>query len=466
MNTSDKFEFNTGFQWDIIKYTLTEPTGYKALLLYKASYFDMLEQQAIVKAMERYYKKRNRVPGSYAVMLEELKPIFKSKDFVSTLKDRDRERIRKKAKSLYKTGIKDSEEIMEAIVNFASYIKVRDLMSNFNVAEYDSYAAISTKLQAAVNTKRELDVKKGAFLVAGVRGRIARRKFQESVLPTPFIQLNHTTNAGGYTKGSVMVILDKQKGGKTLGLVNVARGYLSKLRKKVAIIDFENGQEAYEDRMDQSILQVTKRDLLDADATMEGKLKKMYRKFNRLGGDLYIERLPAGSTFNDVGEVLERLKSDHGFIPEVLVMDYLILMSPLKNKGSTHEDTSQVYIDAKDFAKRWELDCIWTANHINREAHKRRATRYESTDAAKALDIGRHADLIIGINQTHDEANNDILRMEIVDQRDGKGEGACYFSVNHAHQHLKEFTHDMIREYREAVGSHEDNAPAPDALSE
>lgn len=432
----DKFDFNLEFQWDILKYTLLDRSGYKALPLYHPSYFDTVDQQVIAKAISLFFNRRSKIPSKASMLLEQVKSVYRSREYVHSLKERDRDRINQGIKSLFKGGLGDSEEILEKILMFASYVEVKNIISKFDITNYTEYEKVSRELQQAVNKHKDVSTKRGTFLVGGIKGRVARRKMQDVVIPTPFYQLNRTTNAGGFTPGSIAVVMDKEKGGKTLSLVNVARGYLRK-RRRVCFIDFENGQESIEDRIDQSVGNIKKRVLIDDE--VEKSLKKLYRRYSRIGAELYVERMPASSSFNDIDNVFNRLKEDHGFVPDVLIVDYFILMNPTKPRTRDDLEVSQVYIDAKNFAHKWSLDCIWTANHIKHEAYKRRATRYRSGDAAKALDIGRNADIVIGINQNEDEERANILRWEIVDQRDGT-RGSIVFKCDHSTQRLEELT--------------------------
>lgn len=461
MIKQEKFEFNLGFQWDIIKYTIIDRKGYRALLLYKYSYFDLLDQQVIVRAIQKYFDRRGSIPSKASVLLEQIKALYKSRDYVNTLKEKDRDRIDKKIKVLYKGGISDGEEILEKITLFASYVDVKNLMSKFDITNYDDYEKVAIKLQQAVNKQKEVEGKRGSFIVGGVKGRVARRKFQDTVIPTPFYQLNRTTNAGGLPAGSLIVLMDKEKGGKTLSLINVARGYLKK-RRKVCFLDLENGQESIEDRVDQSVGSYLKKELLYKDT--EQSLKKLYRKYRRIGAELYVERLPAGSSFNDIDRLFNRLKEDVGFIPNILIVDYFLLMSSTTDRARDDLNISQIYIDAKNFANNWGLDAVWTANHISRDAYKRRSTKYQSGDAARALDIGRNADLIMGVNQTQDEEEANVLRWEVVDQRDGR-KGTVVFSVDHGRQRLDELTKDQLDnylKYKASLGDDSDSIPKND----
>ena len=65
------------------------------------------------------------------------------------------------------------------------------------------------------------------------------------------------------------------------------------------------------------------------------------------------------------------------------------------------------------------LDAIWTAQHVTREGAKHQETRYEDNDIASAISIIRNAKCVMGLNSTQDEEEHNIMRMEVVVQRDG-----------------------------------------------
>lgn len=95
---------------------------------------------------------------------------------------------------------------------------------------------------------------------------------------------------------------------------------------------------------------------------------------------------------------------------------------------------------------------IWTANHITREGAKHRTTRYEENDIAKCLDIVRHAQVIYGLNATEQEEKDNIQRLELVVQRDGKPSGRALFHIEVEKQKAKEFTIEQRKKYDELFG--------------
>lgn len=97
-------------------------------------------------------------------------------------------------------------------------------------------------------------------MVGGTVKRQLMRRVDPDIIPTPYWQLNNLSNGGGYSKGSIFVILDKPKAKKTFALINISRGYLT-MKKNVLYIDTENGKNQIMERMVQSTLNKTKKKL-------------------------------------------------------------------------------------------------------------------------------------------------------------------------------------------------------------
>ena len=55
--SDDKFEFTTDYQWNLLKYTVKDRDGVKALELYNDSYFTLNEHGIIAHSLKNFYKK-------------------------------------------------------------------------------------------------------------------------------------------------------------------------------------------------------------------------------------------------------------------------------------------------------------------------------------------------------------------------------------------------------------------------
>ena len=253
---------------------------------------------------------------------------------------------------------------------------------------------------------------------------------------------------------SVAVLLDKPKARKTFFLVNLAIGYL-KMRKTVLYIDTENGQSQIMDRFIQSSLNKTKKEIYSGE--YDKLEQKHIRKLARFGVELIVERVPAMVTdCNYIRDRILKLKSQ-GINVKVVMIDYLAKMASIAGDKDDFERIGNAFIDAQNLAEDMDLDCIWTANHVTRNAYKHRKTRYEENDIAKCVDIVRNSVAIFGLNCTEQEEKDGIQRLELVVMRDGKPNGRALYKVDIERQRAVEFTRDQRKKYDELYSETIDN---------
>lgn len=455
---SSKFEFDVDHQWEIIKYILLDKDGYKALQLVKEDFFSLTEQQLVIHTLKAFFKKKGRVPKNTVNLRYEINRISKTQKYANTLKASDLETLYKQVDKICKGIVKDGSDILDNCKNFAAFTAVKRVIEDFDITNYGGYVDNVKKLQKAITVGDSVENEKGMMLVEGWKQRQVRRKLDPGSIPTPFKQLNRSTNSGGYPKGSLITVIDKGKGGKTSFLVNVGRGYMSQ-RKRVFVADLENGSYAYATRYDQSLIKTEKEKLLSEDS--ESRLSKLYRKYSRLGCEVMIHRFPAGTTANQISSFLDGIYSETGMKFEVMIIDYIGLMGANSGQKEDNNRISEAYVDVKNLAEHWGFDVVWSGHHTTREGEKRRATRYEANDTAKCIDIHRHVDAMLGLNQNSDEKAAGVFRLEVVDQRDGRGDSRVYFWVDIATQRWDEFNKAQVDEYQKQANM--DYAPAPDA---
>lgn len=458
----EKFKFDLDFQWAILKYTIRDKYGYKAISLYKPEYFDLVHQQVVAKAIQRFFKRKKRVPASAHILNEELNSLFRTKDYAQSLLEKDREVIKLKVKRLYKGLAKDGDEILHRCKLFASYVEFKRSLEDIDLENFSSYESYSKKIQKAINLGMEVDEKQGRFLVAGHQNRITERYNTDDIIPTPFRQINKLTNANGYTKGSIIVVIDRPKKGKTEFLVNVAaslikqRSNFTRQGRNVAYIDLENGEVAIEARLDQCIMNKSKMEILSHEH--DDKLKKMFRQLRRFQGEVYVRRMPWGTTADQIQKVLDDVYQEYGIKFDDLIIDYAALMGSNAGTKEDFQRISEVYLDLKNLGSVNSINAIYTAHHIKREAYKRRLTKYEPDDLAKCIDIERHVDAIFGLQQSKLEEQSKVMRLELITQRDGVPYGRALFWENVKTQRLTEFTKEEEAKYSEELEKlgHED----------
>jgi hypothetical protein len=442
-----KFKFTTDFQFELLRYTALDKNGYKALELYDDSYFTLTEHAILAFTFKQYYKRKHRIPSS-VIFQEELLNVFNRREFVNNLTDDDRKEIISLGRKMYVGIIRDGDEILANAEKFSQFVDLKNTIEEVDLLDYGKYDSFSKKVQKAISPKLKKLEDKGNFLVADLKYRQFKRQDSSPIVPTPFKQLNRLTNAGGYTKGSILVIMDKAKHFKTGMLINLSRLYLSKGKKNILVIDLDNGEDEWMQRLEQSISGKTKRQILSGDYD-EAIQRSLRRNVKRFKAELVIKRMPAlVTTAGDIDNYLEYLYTEFGIRIQILVVDYISKMGCISGKDSLHERISEAFIDIGNLAMKHGIEHVWTASHVKVEpARLRFKKKYDSTDIAGAIDITRHVQAIFGLNRTDEELETGLMRMEIVDQRDGYPNGRAVFKVNLDKQFVSELNSIELDKY-------------------
>lgn len=449
-----KFSFSPEFQFEILRFVLKDKEGGSVLKRIKSNYLVLIEHSLIFEGISKYFKKQGRMP-SENILKEVLKELLESKTYVDLVTKDDIPNINKLISNLYHIPLSDSDYIKEKIYQFSTYVEMKNLNDSFDLDNFEQYEEYSRKIEKVLQKSKPKKEDEPLYMIRDITERQFRRQSEPSVIPCPFRQLNELTNAGGYPEHSVNVILDKPKAKKTFFMVNLARGYL-RMKKSVLYIDTENGQEQIMDRFIQSSINKTKKELYSGEYD---KLEaKHLRKLARFGVELVVERVPAMITNTTyIREKIIQLRNQ-GIDIKVLMVDYAGKLASIAGDREDFERISNVYIDLSNLAEEMKLNIIWTAHHITREGKKHRKTRYDENDISGSIAIVRNAQVIMGLNATEQEERDDILRAEIVVQRDGLPSGRALFKCSTETQRCTEFTREQRKEYDRVYGEQLDNS--------
>ena len=440
-----KYTFDVHFQLEILRFILRDKEGGLVLRRVKSSYLVLIEHALIFEGISKYFKKQGKMP-SENILKQVIKELLESKAYVDLVTKDDLPSIQKLISNLYHIPLSDSEYIKERIYQFSTYVEMKNLNDSFDLDNFEQYEEYSRKIEKVLQKSKPKKEDEPLYMIRDVTERQFKRQSEPSVIPCPYRQLNDLTNAGGYPEHSVNVILDKPKAKKTFFMVNLARGYL-RMKKSVLYIDTENGQDQIMDRFIQSSINKTKKELYSGEYD---KLEaKHLRKLARFRVELVVERVPAMIT--DVTYIREKIIQlrNQGIDIRVLMVDYAGKLASISRDREDFERISNVYVDLQNLAEELHLDIIWTAHHITREGKKHRLTRYDENDISGSIAIVRNAQVIMGLNSTEQEEKDNILRAEIVVQRDGFPSGRALFKCDVERQRCTEFTKEQRKNYDE-----------------
>lgn len=454
LNSCDKFTFSIEFQLEVLRFLIQGKESLLYIPKIKPGYFTLIEHSIVVEALIKFVKKYQRIP-SEVLMIEQVKTLLEGKNYVDLVTKDDIPNIHKLISELYNKPLKDVDIILENIHKFIAYIELKALNESMDFSDYNSYETYQLKLTKILQNSKPQKKDEPLLMVSGTAMRQLMRRVDPDVVPTPFWQLNKLGNGDGYPKNSLFVLIDRPKRRKTFALINIARGYLA-MKKNVLYIDTENGKNQLMDRMIQSTLNKTKREMLTGD--YDKMEQRHMRKYKRLGVEFIVERVPATiADCNTIKNLVGKLESEKGIKVHVIIIDYAAKLASIARDKDDVERINNVYIDIDNMGDELGLDAIWTAQHVTREGAKHQETKYEDNDIASAISIIRNAKCVMGLNSTPDEEEHNIMRMEVVVQRDGVPTGRVMFNMDPERQRMKEFSKEARAKYDDTMGRQVDD---------
>lgn len=185
--------------------------------------------------------------------------------------------------------------------------------------------------------------------------------------------------------------------GKSLGMCSLAADYLRQ-GLDVLYISMEMSEQAIAKRIDANLLDVSMDDINQLPlASYESRIKKVS---DTVLGKLIIKQYPTASANVDHFNALMReLETKKGFIPKVVIVDYLGICSSrrIKYSDNTYTLVKAISEEMRGFAVEHNV-VVWSAAQTNRGAWG--ASDINMGDTAESAGLPATADLMLGIIET------------------------------------------------------------------
>ena len=189
----------------------------------------------------------------------------------------------------------------------------------------------------------------------------------------------------------------------SMGFVSLLQGF------NVLHVVYENTIELTEDRYDALFGDISY-DRISNLAISQGekdKLDQMFDQINLWGSRLkMLKCIPQKTTIPELEEEIEKLKFKEGFVPDVIVLDYLNIVNPSERVKEERLQQQKIVWDIKHMADLYNVP-VFTASQAKMEANK--VERLDMTHRGKSIDISQGVNLSIAIDQTPDERDEGIL---------------------------------------------------------
>lgn len=202
---------------------------------------------------------------------------------------------------------------------------------------------------------------------------------------------------GGPGGGELFVVIAPTGKGKTLFLVNFARGGLIK-GKNILYVTLETSAAVIAQRLDSSITNRSRAQLRSDPATGIANVESFYTRF---GGCLKIAEFQANkASVLSLEHLIHDLIVRHKFVPHKLIVDYADLLKPARFQDQRRFELTEIYVDLRALGKTFDIP-VDTASQSNRAGFNVDSVGLEHI----AEDIGKAqvADIIGTLSQTEEE---------------------------------------------------------------
>ena len=417
------YSFSENIQRGILYLLKTNRDFYLQIVnLVKPEYFEFPAHAKIYEAVTRYYKQYHKLPTDDFI-IEDVKKHLGDRESVSDYQD---EIIY--INRLDHKIIDNPEYILDLIETFAKKEEMKSAIAqSIDLIRQDRVEEVEELVRSALKVSRDIDTGQDYFRDLGDR---YERVFNEEVVPkfkTVLPTLNDSLEGGLGAKELALVIAPPGVG-KSLYLVNQGVAAM-KQGKKVLYISLEMGEDKIAQRFD-SIMSLLPQGQLKtpgSQLSLKNRLEIFKDEFS--GCDLVIKEFPSTQgNVNTIRNLMVQLRNHEDFVPDVLIVDYLELLRPIRDQQAEYEAQQTIARELRGVAMEYGI-LVWSATQTNRMGRKVKII----TDAELGDSYGkiRTCDFPISLHQTEEEYDNNQMRCFVVKSRNGRPRFIVPMSINY-----------------------------------
>lgn len=282
----------------LVEYLISSPDTFALCKsIVKSDYFDPELRQA-VEFIHDYYDKYSATPSADQIEAETnavLKAQQVTRDQIEYCADQVEKFCKRKA-------------IEQAIVAAPQFIAKGD------------YGRVESIIRDAISVSLNRDL--GLDYFADPLGRLEAQTLKPLRTPTKWTAFDEQLN-GGIARKEILMFSANSGGGKSITLANLAVNMLEQ-GYSVLYLTLELSEELVAQRFDTMLTGVSSVAWLANYKSIASTVIQLAPHM----GKLSIKHMPSGTTSNQIRAYLKEFELKNGFIPDVLVVDYLDIMGP------------------------------------------------------------------------------------------------------------------------------------------
>lgn len=223
---------------------------------------------------------------------------------------------------LHKLTQDQTEYAIKEVETFCRRSAIKNsILESVQLYEKEDYGKIEANFRDAITTSVYRRAGVGLFEnICELLGRLE----QQPAIPTGYYEFDQILG-GGLRRKEMLLLSANSGGGKSIVMANLGLNFLLNVGLKVLYLSFELPVEMVAKRYLSMVTHIGQREILERKSEIE---HIMVQAHERLSSDLFIERLSVGTTPNQVRSFLREFELRRGFVPDVIILDYLDLMNP------------------------------------------------------------------------------------------------------------------------------------------
>lgn len=246
---------------------------------------------------------------------------------------------------------------------------------------------------------------------------LSKTKGDVTGIPSGFTDLDRKTS--GFQKGDFILVAARPSMGKTAFVLNIALHAALRAKKSVAIFSLEMSKEQLAFRMLCAEANIDMLKLRTGDLDEEDWFRLARAAGPMSESKIFIDDTP-GISVNEMRSKCRRLKIEKGL--DLIVVDYLQLMSGSKRSESRQQEVSEISRSLKALAKEMDAPVI-ALSQLSRAPEARSDHRPMLSDLRESGSIEQDADLVMFLYRDEyyhkDTDKKNIAEVIIAKQRNG-----------------------------------------------
>lgn len=406
------YEFNENIQRGILYLLKSDRDFYLQIInLVKPEYFEFPIHGKIYCAVRDYYDKYKKLPNDDFIE-QELRATKSEKEHISDFTD-ELNYINR----LDTSACEGEDYYLDLVEDFAKKEAMKDaIKQSLTLIKENRMDETEALVRQALTVSRTVDIGQSYFNDVKERWDRTYNAEEADKFKTLLPSLNRSLEGGLGEKELAMVIAPPGVG-KSLWLVNQAVQSMIEGRK-VLYVSLEMSEDKIAQRFDSVATLIPQGQLKDPSAQLKvGERLSIFQK-NFPESKLVIKEFPTGqATVNTLRALMVQLKNYEDFEPDVVIVDYLELMRPVRENQHEYQAQQRIAEELRGLAMENKF-LVWTATQTNRQG---RAVKV-ITDAELGDSYGkiRTCDFAVSLNQSEEEFDTGRMRAYVVKSRNGR----------------------------------------------